>query len=254
MPSKVLGFKTPISILQECYPTTRLISSLPLKIFDCTVFIKNPDKTASKFDPRGTKCVFLGIPSTQKGYKCFDPSTKRMFISMDSVFVETQPFFDYHLQGENLNEDANNVSHIHENLDFLDISLDMHPIRNLDALENSQKSGNNETNTTDKWEKKDNRLVNSLARFMREEFQIKEKRKSLNLHLLMNLTQCQYMKEEALSKPEWKKAVWEEMDALEKNQTWKIVELPRNKPIVGCRWIFTPKFKADGTLERYKLI
>ena len=42
------------------------------------------------------------------------------------------------------------------------------------------------------------------------------------------------------------------MDALEKNRTWKVEELPRGKSTVGCRWVFTPKFKADGTLERYK--
>ncbi|CAH9104475.1 unnamed protein product, partial [Cuscuta europaea] len=42
------------------------------------------------------------------------------------------------------------------------------------------------------------------------------------------------------------------MNALEKNQTWQVVELPKNKPTVGCKWVFTPKFKADGTLERYK--
>ncbi|CAH9082663.1 unnamed protein product [Cuscuta europaea] len=68
----------------------------------------------------------------------------------------------------------------------------------------------------------------------------------------MNLTQCQKMTKEALSIPEWKKAVLEEMNALEKNQTWQAVEVPKNKPRVGCKWVFTPKFKADGTLERYK--
>ena len=58
--------------------------------------------------------------------------------------------------------------------------------------------------------------------------------------------------QEALSQPEWKKAVHEEMEALEKNQTWSIQELPKGKPIVGCKWVFTPKFRSDGTLERYK--
>ena len=58
--------------------------------------------------------------------------------------------------------------------------------------------------------------------------------------------------QEALSRPEWKTAVLEEMNALEKNQTWKIVELPKDKPTMGCRWVFTPKFMANGMLERYK--
>ena len=55
-----------------------------------------------------------------------------------------------------------------------------------------------------------------------------------------------------IRRPEWKKAVLEEMSALEKNLTWTIVELPMGKPTVSCKWVFTVKFKADGTLERYK--
>jgi hypothetical protein len=38
--------------------------------------------------------------------------------------------------------------------------------------------------------------------------------------------------QEALKVPEWKKAVFEEMKALEKNGTWELVDLPRGKTIV----------------------
>ena len=44
----------------------------------------------------------------------------------------------------------------------------------------------------------------------------------------------------------------EEVSALEKNQTWIVEELPSSKSTVGCKWVFMPKFQADGTLERYK--
>ena len=42
------------------------------------------------------------------------------------------------------------------------------------------------------------------------------------------------------------------MNALERNQTWEIVELPKEKNPVGCKWVYTLKYKADGSLERYK--
>ena len=43
------------------------------------------------------------------------------------------------------------------------------------------------------------------------------------------------------------------MDALQKNKTWELVDLPIGKKLVGCKWVFTVKFKGDGSLERYKV-
>ncbi|KAI9178342.1 hypothetical protein LWI28_025344 [Acer negundo] len=42
------------------------------------------------------------------------------------------------------------------------------------------------------------------------------------------------------------------MKALQKNSTWEMVELPLNKKIVGCKWVFTVKYKSNGTIDRYK--
>ena len=57
---------------------------------------------------------------------------------------------------------------------------------------------------------------------------------------------------EALSNGEWRKAMRTEMDALEKNGTWELVDLPKGKKTVGCKWAFSLKYKADGSLEHYK--
>ena len=55
--------------------------------------------------------------------------------------------------------------------------------------------------------------------------------------------------QDALQVPEWKEAILEEMQALEKNKTWEVMELPRGKKAVGCKWVFTTKYKLDGSLE-----
>jgi hypothetical protein len=58
--------------------------------------------------------------------------------------------------------------------------------------------------------------------------------------------------QEALDDSRWKEAMNEEMKALQKNSTWEVVDLPKGKIPVGCRWVFTIKYKADGTIERCK--
>lgn len=39
---------------------------------------------------------------------------------------------------------------------------------------------------------------------------------------------------------------------LEANHTWTIVELPAGKKPIGCNWVYKIKYKADGTIVRYK--
>ena len=59
----------------------------------------------SKLDPRATKNAFLGYGSNKPWYRCFDPTTKKMYTTMDTIFFEKRPYFSTHLQGENLSED-----------------------------------------------------------------------------------------------------------------------------------------------------
>ncbi|KAL6203302.1 hypothetical protein ACLB2K_027002 [Fragaria x ananassa] len=43
-----------------------------------------------------------------------------------------------------------------------------------------------------------------------------------------------------------------EMDALKKNYTWDLMSLSPGKKTVGCRWVYTVKHNADGSVDRYK--
>ena len=50
----------------------------------------------------------------------------------------------------------------------------------------------------------------------------------------------------------WRHAMDAEFSALMKNSTWSLVPRWPNNNVVGCRWVYKIKRKADGTLERYK--
>ena len=68
----------------------------------------------------------------------------------------------------------------------------------------------------------------------------------------INTIQTPQTLHEALGNKNWEDAMREEMSALERNKTWEVVELPKGKKTVGCKWVFALKYKADGSLERYK--
>jgi hypothetical protein len=44
----------------------------------------------------------------------------------------------------------------------------------------------------------------------------------------------------------------EEMDALDKNEAWDIVEFPARIKSIGSKWLFKKKFNAEGKVEKYK--
>ena len=40
-----------------------------------------------------------------------------------------------------------------------------------------------------------------------------------------------------------------EMEALEKNGNWEIMELSKGKKVMCCKWVFIVRYKANGSLE-----
>ena len=106
MPTRILKYITPLDYFKRTFPTCRINSDLPLKVFECTVFVHIPNNFRSKLDPRAEKCVFIGYALNKKGYKCYNPHTKKIFVSIDVTFLENQPFFDKnYLQGEKNKEE-----------------------------------------------------------------------------------------------------------------------------------------------------
>jgi Reverse transcriptase (RNA-dependent DNA polymerase) len=58
--------------------------------------------------------------------------------------------------------------------------------------------------------------------------------------------------EEAIKNKNWCEAMRTEIDALERNVTWTLEDLPPDKVVIGCKWDHRIKYHADGQVERYK--
>lgn len=57
---------------------------------------------------------------------------------------------------------------------------------------------------------------------------------------------------EALTNPAWTASMSKELNALELNQTWRLVPRQERMNVVVSRWVFRIKQNSDGSLERYK--
>ena len=77
LPSGVLNNKSLIEMLNSFYPHFRTSNGLTPRIFGCTAFVHVHSPHRGKLDPRAIKCVFLGYSSTQKGYKCYNPLSRK---------------------------------------------------------------------------------------------------------------------------------------------------------------------------------
>nr|GEW01292.1 retrovirus-related Pol polyprotein from transposon TNT 1-94 [Tanacetum cinerariifolium] len=89
-------------ILNRC-ATTSLVNKVPeetwtsmkpnvsyFKIFGCIGFVHVPSQLRSKLEEKSQKCVFLGISTESKAYRMFDPIKRKIIISKDVVFSESE--------------------------------------------------------------------------------------------------------------------------------------------------------------------
>jgi hypothetical protein len=58
--------------------------------------------------------------------------------------------------------------------------------------------------------------------------------------------------EHVIRNPKWDNAMDEKMAALDVNVTWELVALPKDKKIIGCKWVYKVKHNVDGSVTKYK--
>jgi hypothetical protein len=65
--------------------------------------------------------------------------------------------------------------------------------------------------------------------------------RELQLHVLSSDEPVTF--DEAESNPCWRRAMEEEISAIEENKTWTLCELPQGRQAIGLKWVF--KVKRD---------
>lgn len=60
--------------------------------------------------------------------------------------------------------------------------------------------------------------------------------------------------EEAIHEKKWRNTMNEEIEAIEKNDSWDFAILPKRERAIGVKWVFKTTKNASGEVERYNAI
>jgi histone deacetylase 1/2 len=92
LPHKKLSLQSPTKILYQKDPAYS-----HLRVFGCLCYPLIPSTSRNKLQAQSTPCVFLGYPSNHRGYKYYELSSRKIFISRH-VFYETKSRLLHHLR------------------------------------------------------------------------------------------------------------------------------------------------------------
>ena len=88
---------TPTTSIHDVTPKEKFIGIKPdfphLKVFGCIAYVHILDEICTNLDAKAEKCVFIGYSFEQKGYKCYNPSTRKFHVSTDVVFDELSSWY-----------------------------------------------------------------------------------------------------------------------------------------------------------------
>ncbi|WZY94094.1 hypothetical protein YC2023_066423 [Brassica napus] len=89
VPTRVLKKLSPFEVLNKTKPHID-----HLRVFGCLCYVMIPGERRNKLEAKSTKAMFIGYSITQKGYKCYDPITRRVMVSREVKFVESKGYYE----------------------------------------------------------------------------------------------------------------------------------------------------------------
>lgn len=254
-PTAAINYKTP----QECW--TGLKPSVEhFKIFGCVGYAHVPSQKHIKLDDKGQKCVFLGVSEGTKAYKLFDPTTKKVIISRDVVFDEEQGW-NWGMTSE---EEASDVLGIEEEelsgeiqaeTDETNIAPDPVPDHVPDPEAgpelNVEPQIEEEAEPNTRLSLRNRAPPRYLQDYVRGESLNDEEEEVQYVAMYVSLDDP-YTYKEAVKEKKWREAMDAEIESIEKNETWELVELPQGSKTIGVKWVYKTKVNERGEIGKFK--
>uniref|UniRef100_A0A2N9H9Q2 Integrase catalytic domain-containing protein n=1 Tax=Fagus sylvatica TaxID=28930 RepID=A0A2N9H9Q2_FAGSY len=245
IPSPTTHKKSPFELLYDKIPD---YSSL--RVFGCVCFVSLPSHERNKLEPRSRLCCFLGYGISQKGFRCYDPISRRLRISRHVEFWEHQTFSSR----QHFPFISSSMTPI-----FTDPSIDLYPdpVRDstqppsssdVPSLVLSPAAGSPDSDPASSAPSESPTDIRRSTRVRAPPSHLSD----YHCYFALATLHEPHTYREASTNPLWQQAMADELDALHKTHTWDMTTLPPGKSAVGCKWVYKIKTRADGSVERYK--
>ncbi|GJV20713.1 retrovirus-related pol polyprotein from transposon TNT 1-94 [Tanacetum coccineum] len=216
-PSKSLDNKTPQEAWNGMKPTVS-----HLRILGSIAYVHVPSQRRSKLNDRSEKHVFVGYDKQSKGYKLYNPVTRKVVVSRDVEFEE-EGSWDWSIEEKKV----------------LTIFLYRRNKTGESGDEVQQPKSQTPTPT------QDSPLSSSegepKTRSLQELYEVTDE-----IPLLCLYVDCEPLVfEEAMKSKKWRQAMEEEIKSIEKNDTWELTTLPKGQKAIGVKWVYKAKKKRQ---------
>ena len=173
--------------------------------------------------------VFVGYSSRSKGYRLYDPNSGLVVTRRDVIFDEVKLGLPALVENK-----------------FLDIpqKVDI----NLPCPAETDSSINERPCP----QRMSTRPHRPPIRFGIDEYTCTSvDHMALHAHNIVEPVNYSEVMTSPLSK-EWHAAAEAEYNSLIENETWELVELPKHRRTIDCKWVFKAKYDSNGNVERFK--
>ncbi|CAN1849719.1 Retrovirus-related Pol polyprotein from transposon TNT 1-94 [Linum perenne] len=267
LPQPKLEFISPFEKLWKVKPTIT-----HFRVFGCVCYVFVPDQLRSKFDKKAIRCIFVGYDEKRKGWRCCDPETGKCHVSRNVVFDEMTSYWSPQATIEPESEETKErvqeklekkakveeeqeeeASTKHEASQETHGSQDEIVAKEKSPWKTTVSQEVREEQRPSQFEESETQEAEDLPELRRSRRQRRANPKYANAALIEEaIINEPNTFEEASLKKEWLKAMKEEIDALDYNETWDLVPKPEGVKPISCKWVYKVKSRPDGSIERYK--
>jgi len=271
--------RIPTPFLKNASPFEKLYDKEPdlrnVRVFGCLCYSSTLIANCNKLDHRATVGIFLGFKPNTKGYMIFCLKNHSINVSRNVIFYEK--IFPYSTKNWD-NVDPSEISlpksQIYHNIlnDIVTETENCYTVNedvNVDDRSHDDEiiSDTNSNNQREARNRKPPSYLKDYHTFYTSSNCSNRVRYPIESYVSYSKISHRYRKtiaaidnnteptsyEEAIKDKRWRQAMNEEVQALQKNNTWTITSLPENKVSIGCKWIYKTKYRADGVVDRYKV-